>query len=144
MSQKPVRPVKESSEKMSKQTADAKEVIVAMTSKGKPVTVTKFEDPIKIKGEGKVENIDLKAFKECPIENLKEALLREYKIEGNEDEIELEYDQMTDSDIEKEVEKMKLEQRAHFKEVKDLLTIQARLKEKIPTLSHLIQTYVSR
>ena len=50
---------------------------------------------------------------------------------------------MTDSDIEKEVEKMKPEQKAHFKKVKDLLTIQARLKEKIPTLSHLIQTYVS-
>ena len=38
---------------------------------------------------------------------------------------------------------MKLEQKAHFKEVKDLLTIQARLKGKIPTMSHLIQTYVS-
>ena len=50
---------------------------------------------------------------------------------------------MTDSDIEKEVEKMKPEQKAHFKEVKDLLTIQARLKGKIPTMSHLIQTYVS-
>ena len=50
---------------------------------------------------------------------------------------------MTDSDIEKEVEKMKPEQKAHFKEVKDLLTIQARLKGKIPTMSHLIQTYIS-
>ena len=51
---------------------------------------------------------------------------------------------MTDSDIEKEVEKMKPEQKAHFKEVKDLLTIQARLKGKILTLGHLNQTYVSR
>ena len=50
---------------------------------------------------------------------------------------------MTDSDIEKEVEKMKPEQKAHFKEIKDLLTIQARLKGKIPTMGHLIQTYVS-
>ena len=144
MSQKPVRSVKESSKKMSEQTADAKDVVVATSSKGKPVTVTKIKDPIKIKGEGKVENIDLKAFKERPIEYLKEASLREYAIEGNEDEIELEYDQMTDSDIEKEVEKMKLEQKAHFKEVKDLLTIQARLKGKIQTMSHLIQTYISR
>ena len=70
-------------------------------------------------------------------------MLREYKIEGNEDEIELEYDQMTDSDIEKEVKKMKPEQKAHFKEVKDLLTVQARLKGKVPTMSHLIQTYIS-
>ena len=146
MSQKPVRSVKESSEKMSEQTADDKDVVVAMSSKGKPVTVTKIEDPIKIKGEGKVENIDLKAFKERPIKYLKEALLREYQIEGNEDEIELEYDQMTDdsdSDIEKEVEKMKPEQKAYFKEVKDLFTIQARLKGKISTMSHLIQTYIS-
>ena len=60
MSQKPVRSVKESSEKMNKQSADAKDVIVATTSKGKPLTVTKIKDPIKIKGEGKVENIDLK------------------------------------------------------------------------------------
>ena len=83
----------------------------------------------------------MQEFKERPIEYLKEASLREYKIEGNE-EIELEYDQMTDSDIEKEVKKMKLEQKAHFKEVKDLLTIQARLKGKIPTMGHVIQTYV--
>ena len=51
---------------------------------------------------------------------------------------------MTDSDIEKEVEKMKPEQKVHFKEVKDLLTIQARLKGKVPTMSHLIQTFISR
>ena len=64
-------------------------------------------------------------------------------MEGDEDEIELEYDKMTESDIEKEVQKMKPEQRAHFKEVKDLLTIQARLKGKIPTMGYLVQTYKS-
>ena len=50
---------------------------------------------------------------------------------------------MTESDIEREVQKMKPEQRAHFKEVKDLLTIQARLKGEIPTIGHLVQTYIS-
>ena len=50
---------------------------------------------------------------------------------------------MSESNIKKEVQKMKPEQRAHFKEIKDLLTVQARLKGKIPTMSHLIQTYVS-
>ena len=64
-------------------------------------------------------------------------------MEGGQNEIELEYDDMTESDIEREVQKMKPEQRAHFKEVKDLLTIQARLKGKIPTMGHLIQTYIS-
>ena len=37
---------------------------------------------------------------------------------------------------------MKPEQKAHFKEIKDLLTIQARLKGKVPTMGHLIHTYV--
>ena len=63
-------------------------------------------------------------------------------MEGDEDEIELEYDEMTESNVEREVQKLKPEQKAHFKEVKDLLTVQARLKGKVPTMSHLIQTYV--
>ena len=49
---------------------------------------------------------------------------------------------MTESDIERKVQKLKPEQKAHFKEIKDLLTIQARLKGKVPTMGHLIQTYV--
>ena len=49
---------------------------------------------------------------------------------------------MTESDVEKEVQKLKPEQKAHFKEVKDLLTVQVRLKGKVPTMSHLIQTYI--
>ena len=49
---------------------------------------------------------------------------------------------MTESDVEREVQKLKPEQKAHFKEVKDLLTVQARLKGKVPTMSHLIQTYI--
>ena len=103
----------------------------------------KIETPVE--QEKKMEEISLQEFKECPIEYLKEASLREYEIEGNEVEIELEYDQMTDSDIEKEDEKMKPEQKAHFKEVKDLLTIQARLKGKVPTMEQFfrIQTYIS-
>ena len=73
---------------------------------------------------------------------MQEASQREYEVEGDEDEIELEYDEMTESDVEREVQKLKPEQKAHFKEVKDLLTIQARLKGKVPTMGHLIQTYV--
>ena len=73
---------------------------------------------------------------------MQEASQREYEVEGNEDKIELEYDEMTESDVEKEVQKLKPEQKAHFKEIKDLLTIQARLKGKVPTIGHLIQTYV--
>ena len=140
MSQKSTKPVKQDDGKVGKQVLDAGDVVLATSSKGKPITVNKIETPVEQEKE-EMEEISLQEFKECPIEYLKEALLREYEIEGNE-EIELEYDQMTDSDIEKEVEKMKPEQKAHFKEVKDLLTIQARLKGKIPTMGHLIQTYV--
>ena len=50
---------------------------------------------------------------------------------------------MTEEDINKEVEKMTPQQHAHFKEIKDLLTVQGRLKGKIPRISHLIQTYVT-
>ena len=49
---------------------------------------------------------------------------------------------MTESDVEREVQKLKPEQKAHFKEIKDLLMIQVRLKGKVPTMGHLIQTYV--
>ena len=73
---------------------------------------------------------------------MQEASQREYEIEGDKDEIELEYDEMTEGDVEREVQKLKPEQKAHFKEIKDLLTIQARLKGKVPTMGHLIQTYV--
>ena len=74
---------------------------------------------------------------------MQEASQREYEVEGDKGQIELEYDEMTESDVEREVQKMKPEQRAHFREVKDLLTIQARLKGKIPTMGHLVQTYIS-
>ena len=129
-------------EKMTtEETLSSSDPLVIKSSKGKQVIVTKIETPVE--QEKKTEEISLQEFKKPPIEYLKEASLRKYEIEGNEDEIELEYDQMTDSDIEKEGEKMKPEQKAHFKEVKDLLTIQARLKGKVPTMSHLIQTYIS-
>ena len=49
---------------------------------------------------------------------------------------------MTESDVEREVQKLKPEQKAHFKEIKDLLTIQTRLKGKVPTVGHLVQTYI--
>ena len=141
MSQKPSKSIEGDEKTVTKQTSSSSDPLVVESSKGKQIIVMKIETPVE--QEKKTEEINLQEFKERLIEYLKEASLREYKIEGNEDEIELEYDQMTDSDIEKEVEKMKPEQKAHFKEVKDLLTIQARLKGKVPTMSHLIQTYIS-
>ena len=143
MSQKPSKSIKGNEKTVAEQTLSSSDPLVVKSSKGKSVIVTKIETPVE-QEKKKAEEITLQEFRKHPIEYLKEASLREYEIEGDEDEIDLEYDQMTDSDIEKEIEKMKPEQKAHFKEVKDLLTIQARLKGKILTLSHLIQTYISR
>ena len=135
-----MKPVKQDDGEVAKQVLDTGDVVLATSSKGKPITVTKIETPIE--QESEAETIDLREFKDRPIEHLQEASQREYKIEGDEEEIELEYDEMTESDVEREVQKLKPEQKAHFKEIKDLLTIQARLKGKVPTMGHLIQTYV--
>ena len=135
-----MKPAKQDIEEMGKQTLDTGGIVRATSSKGKPVIVTKIETPTE--QESEAETINLRKFKDHPIEYLQEALQREYEVEGNEDEIELEYDEMTESDVEREVQKLKPEQKAHFKEIKNLLTIQARLKGKVPTMGHLIQTYV--
>ena len=87
-----------------------------------------------------MEQSDIRAFKDRPIEHLEEAALREYEIEG--DELEPEYEHLTEAEVEKQVQKMTPEERAHFKELKHLLTIQGRLKGKIPRMSYLINTYV--
>ena len=135
-----MKPAKQDIEEMGKQTLDTGGIVKATSSKGKPVIVTKIETPTEQESEAKT--INLCKFKDRPIEYLQEASQREYEVEGDEDEIELEYDEMTESDVEREVQKLKSEQKAHFKEIKDLLTIQARLKGKVPTMGHLIQTYV--
>ena len=130
-------------EKMTtEETLSPSDSLVIKSSKDKQVIVMKIKTPVEQEKEN-TEEINLQEFKNHPIEYLQEASQREYKIEGDEGEIELEYDKMTESDVEREVQKMKPEQQAHFREVKDLLTIQARLKGKIPTMGHLVQTYIS-
>ena len=142
MSQKSAKPIKQDPEKMGKQTLDTGDIVLATSSKGKPITITKIENPTEIERESEAETINLRAFRDHPIEYLQEASQKEYEVEGDKDKIELEYDKMTENDVEKEVQKLKPKQKAHFKEVKDLLTVQTRLKGKVPTMSHLIQTYI--
>ena len=142
MSQKSMKPVKQDDGKVGKQVLDTGDVVLVTSSKGKPITVTKIETLVEQEKEENTEEISLQEFKNCPIEYLQEASQRGYEVEGDKDEIELEYDKMTESDVEREVQKLKPEQKAHFKEVKDLLTVQAQLKGKLPTMSHLIQTYI--
>ena len=141
MSQKTSKATKGDEKMTTEETLSSSDPLVAKSSKGKQVIVMKIETPVEQEKEN-TEEISLQEFKNRPIEYLEEALQKEYKVEGDEDEIELEYNEMTESDVEREVQKLKPEQKAHFKKIKDLLTIQARLKGKVPTMGHLIQTYV--
>ena len=113
--------------------------ITAVSAKGKRLSIVKIEGDVSVPSQATPK--DLRAFKDRPIECLEEASQREYEIEG--EGIEPEYDDMTEEDINREVEKMTPQQHAHFKEIKDLLTVQGRLKGKTPRMSHLIQTYVT-
>ena len=141
MSQKTSKVTKGDENMTTEETLSSSDPLVIKSSKGKQVIVMKIETSVEQEKEN-AEEISLQEFKNRPIEYLQGASQREYEVEGDEDKIELEYDEMTESDVEREVQKLKPEQKAHFKEVKDLLTIQARLKGKVPTMGHLIQTYV--
>ena len=142
MSQKPNKSIEGDEKTVTEQTSSSSDPLVIKSSKGKPIIITKIENPTDVERETEAETVNLRAFKDRPIEYLQEASQREYEVEGDKDKIELEYDKMTESNVEREVQKLKPEQKAHFKEVKDLLTVQARLKGKVPTMSHLIQTYI--
>ena len=107
MSQKSAKPIKQDPEKMGKQTLDTGDIVLATSSKGKPITITKIKNPTEIERESEAETIDLRAFRDRPIEHLQEASQKEYEVEGDKDGIELEYDEMTESDVEKEVQKLK-------------------------------------
>ena len=141
MSQKTSKVTKGDEKTTTEETLSSSDPLVIKSSKGKQVIVMKIETPVEQEKEN-AEEISLQEFKNHPIEYLQEASQREYEVEGDEDKIELEYDEMTESDVEREVQKLKPEQKAHFKEIKDLLMIQGRLKGKVPTMGHLIQTYV--
>ena len=116
MSQKSTKPAKQDIEEMGKQTLDTGGIVRATSSKGKPVIVTKIKTPTE--QESEAETINLREFKNHPIEYLQEASQREYEVEGDEDEIELEYDEMTESDVEREVQKLKPGQKLTSKKLK--------------------------
>ena len=141
MSQKTSKVIEGDEKMVTEETSSSSDPLDIKTSKGKQVIVTKVETLVEQEKED-AEEISLQEFKNHPIEYLQEASQREYEVEGDEDEIELEYDEMTESDVEREEQKLKPEQKAHFKEIKDLLMIQARLKGKVPTMGHLVQTYI--
>ena len=68
MSQKSTKPVEQDDENVGKQKLDTGDVVLATSSKGKPITITKIENPTEIEKESEVETINLRAFKDRPIE----------------------------------------------------------------------------
>ena len=69
--------------------------ITAVSVKGKRLSIVKIEGDVSVTSQATPK--DLRAFKDRPIECLEEASQRKYEIEG--EEIEPEYDDMTEEDI---------------------------------------------
>ena len=95
--------IKGDKKNVTEQTPSSSDPLVVKSFKGKPIIITKIEDLIDVERETEAETVDLRAFKDRPIEYLQEASQREYEVKGDEDEIELEYNGMTESDVEREV-----------------------------------------
>ena len=57
--------------------------------------------------------------------------------------MEKKYDEMTESDEEREVAKLSKEEQKQYQEMKDLMSIQGRLKGQIPGFAAGIQAYIT-
>ena len=93
MLQKPSKSIKGDEKTVTEQTLSSGDPLVVRSSKGKPIIITKIENLTDVEKETEAETVDIRAFKDRPIEYLQEASQREYEVEGDEDEIELEYDE---------------------------------------------------
>ena len=115
-------------------------VVKVVSNKGK-VIVVKREGDQEIEYEQELEKPDLREFKFRPIEKFKEASQRKYQVVGV--TMEEKYDNMTESDEEREVSKLSKRDQAAHKEMKDLMTIQGRLKGQVPGFGAGIHAYVT-
>ena len=103
--------------------------VVRVVSKKGKVIVVKREADQEIEYKQELEKPDLCDFKLRPIEKLKEASQRKYEVVGI--CMEPKYDEMTESEEEHEVAKLTPAQKMRHKEMKDLMSIQGRLKGQI-------------
>ena len=115
--------------------------IVKVSSKKGKIVVVKREGDVEVKTEVELEKPDLREFKLRPIEKFKEASQRKYNVVGI--TMEKEYDEITESDEEREVAKLSKREREQHREMKDLMTIQGRLKGQVPRFGSGIQAYVT-
>ena len=116
------------------------DVVRVVSKKGK-VIVVKREGDQEIEYEQELEKLDLREFKLRPIEKLKEASQRKYSVVGI--TMEKEYDEITESDEEREVAKLSKREQKQHQEMKDLMTTQGRLKGHVPGFGVGISTYVT-
>ena len=115
--------------------------VVRVVSKKGKVIVVKREGEQEIEYEQESEKPDLREFKLRPIEKLKEASQRKYSVVGI--TMEKKYDKMTESDEEREVAKLGKEEQKQYQEMKDLMSVQGRLKGQIPGFAAGIQAYIT-
>ena len=115
--------------------------IIKVTTKGGKAIVVKREGDAQVQYEHELEKPDLRDFKQRPIEKFKEASQREYNVVGI--TMEKEYDEITESDEEREVAKLSKREQEQYQEMKDLMTIQGRLKGHVPGFGVGISTYVT-
>ena len=115
-------------------------VVRVVSEKGK-VIVVKREGDQEIEYEQELEKLDLRDSKLRLIEKFKEASQRKYEDVGI--HMKSKYDEMTESEEEREVTKLTPAQKMHHKEMKYLMSLQGRLKGQIPGFAAGIQTYVT-
>ena len=115
--------------------------IVKVSSKKGKIVVVKCEGDVEVETEVELEKPDLREFKLRPIEKFKEASQRKYNVVGI--TMEKEYDEITESDEEREVAKLSKREQEQHQEMKDLMTIQGRLKGHVPSFGVGISTYVT-
>ena len=114
-------------------------IISVTSSKGKLIE-------IKREGDEEVTRIykedrDLRPFKEQPQENLEEASKRKYEVVGT--EMSTEYEDMGTSEEERQVQSLSKIEQLGYREMKDLMTVQGRLKGQIPGFKEGIQMQVT-
>ena len=78
--------------------------IIKVTTKGGKAIVVKREGDAQVQYEQELEKLDLREFKFRPIEKFKEASQRKYEVVGV--TMEKKYDEMTESEEEREVAKL--------------------------------------
>ena len=121
-------------------TRQCRDIMKVSSKKGK-ILVVKREGDVEVETEVELEKLDLREFKLRPIEKFKEASQWEYSVV--EITMEAKYDNVTESDEEREVSKLNKRDQAAHKEMKDLMTIQGRLKGQVPGFWLGIQAYVT-